>query len=111
MNTITSLYYEASTRIDAQEAIRQLKIGDSWRLVRLAAVNICFSEADGYVQFDAKITNKKLRVVIKLLSDDTYAVEIGRMKRSLDYVVLDQVRGIYTDQLGETVERMCVEQS
>jgi hypothetical protein len=111
MNTITSLYYEASTRIDAQEAIRQLRIGDSWRLVRLAAVNICFSKSDGYVQFDAKITTKKLRVVIKLQGDDTYAVEIGRMKRSLDYVVLDQVRGIYADQLGETVERMCVEQS
>jgi hypothetical protein len=111
MNTVISLYNEASTSIDAQETFRQLRIGDSWRLVRLAAVNLCFSEADGYVQFDAKVTNKKLRVVIKLLGDDTYAVEIGRMKKSLDYVVLNQVRGIFGDQLGETVERMCVEQS
>jgi hypothetical protein len=111
MDTITSLYYETATRIDAQETFRQLRFGDSWRLVRLAAVNLCFSEADGYAQFDAKITSKKLRVVIKLQGDDTYAVEIDRMKKSLDYVVLDQVRGIFNDQLGETVERMCIEQS
>ena len=33
----TSLYYEDATRIDAQEAFRQIRLGDSWRLVRLGA--------------------------------------------------------------------------
>jgi hypothetical protein len=107
----TSLYYENATRIDAQEAFRQIRLGDSWRLVRLGARDLIFSDADGYIQFDAKITNRKLRVIVKLSADDTYAVEIGKMTRSLDYAVLSQMRGIYADNLGETVERMCVENS
>lgn len=106
----TSLYYETSTSIDAQETFRQVNLGDSWRMARLGAWDCMYAEDSGYVQFDIKLT-RKLRVVIKLLGDDTYGVEVGRMKRNLDYVVLDQVRGIYADQLGETVERMCVEQS
>jgi hypothetical protein len=51
-------------------------------------------------------------VVVKLAADDTYAIEIGRMRRTKgsslpEYQVLEQARGIYADQLGETVERLC----
>lgn len=112
---LTSLINEAPTGIDARTAFAHLNHGDSWRLRRLGAHDLLHDERAGYVQFDFNLT-RKLRVVVKLDADDTYAVELGRMRKprggSLpEYRVIKQVRGVYCDALGETVEEMCVEAS
>lgn len=109
----TTLIEDPDTGIDSQVVFQQINATDRWRMVRLAARDLFYDERVGYVQFDIKIT-RKLRVVVKLGSDDLYAVEVGQLK-TVDYMptyrVLDQVRGIDAGQLGETVERMCVAQS
>jgi hypothetical protein len=110
---LTTLVQAPDTGIDARTALAHIRVGDSYRMVRLAARDIFHDETAGYVQFDIRIT-KPRRVVVKLAGDDTYSVEIGRIKRSrgdIEYVVLEQQHGIYCDHLGETVERMCVAQS
>lgn len=106
--TTSSLVNEAPTGIDSRVAYQHLNYGDSWRMARLGARDLMRDEQAGYIQFDVRIT-KKLRVVVKLAGDDTYSVEIGRMRmRTLEYQVLEQERGIYADQLGATVERLCL---
>jgi hypothetical protein len=104
---LTTLIQDPDTGIDARTAFQHLNYGDSWRLTRLGAHDRLYDETAGYIQFDVELT-KKLRVVVKLQSDDSYAVEIGRIKLGKEYTVLEQHRGIYYDQLGELVERMVV---
>lgn len=109
---VLSLVNEDPTGIDARIAYKHLNHGDSWRMARLGARDLMRDERAGYLQFDVRIT-RKLRVVVKLAMDDTYSVELGRMRRPrgvalAEYEVLEQLRGIHADQLGETVERMCV---
>lgn len=112
--TTVTLINEPDTGIDSQVAYRQITATDRWRLVRLAARDLYYDETAGYVQLDVKPATRKLRVVIKLDTDDTYAVEIGRVK-TVDYIptyqVLEQVRGINAAELGQTVEDMAVKHS
>jgi len=104
---------DAPTTIDALTAFRQINHGDAWRLARLGARNRAYSEDLGYIQFDVTL-GRKYRVIVKLDADDTYAVEIGQMRKPRgssirEYQVLSQVRGIYWDVLGETIERAALE--
>lgn len=106
MTTTTSLANDAPTSIDARAAFAQINLGDSWRLTRLGARNQVCDERAGYIQFDVTL-DRRYRVIVKLAADDTYAVEIGR-NSVRTYQVLAQTRGIYCDELGEFVERMCL---
>jgi hypothetical protein len=104
---------ESATRIDALTAFRQINHGDAWRMARLGAHNRMHSESNGYIEFDVTL-GRKYRVIVKLDADDTYAVEIGRLRKPRgssirEYQVLSQVRGIYWDALGETIERAALE--
>lgn len=108
----TSLVSDTDTRIDAATAFQQINHGDTWRMARLGAHNRAHSEQSGYIQFDVTLGHK-YRVIVKLDADDTYAVEIGRLRKSSgssirEYQVLSQVRGIYWDVLGEVIERACL---
>lgn len=104
-----SLAAAEPTTIDALTAFRQINWGDSYRMARLGARDRCYSEVDGYIQFDVKLT-RKLRVIVKLAGDDTYSVEIGRI-RKMDYVVIEQAHGVHCDQLGRVVEDLAVKWS
>lgn len=104
-----SLAAAEPTTIDALTAFQQINWGDEWRMTRLGARDRCYSETDGYIQFDVKLT-RKLRVIVKLAGDDTYSVEIGRI-RKLEYVVIEQAHGVYCDELGRTVEDLVVKWS
>lgn len=104
-----SLAAEGDTAIDAGTAFAHINWDDSWRTRRLGVRNRAFSNESGYIQFDIKIT-RVLRVIVKLMADDTYAVEIGRI-RKMEYVVIEQMRGIYGDVLGQTVEALCIKWS
>jgi hypothetical protein len=104
-----SVVNELATQIDARTAFQQINYGDAWRMARLGAHNRAYSEDCGYIQFDVTL-GRKYRVIVKLDADDTYAVEIGRLRKPRgssirEYQVLSQVRGIYWDVLGETIER------
>jgi hypothetical protein len=106
---VRSLVEETPTGIDVRVAYQHLNHGDSWRMARLGARDRMQDEQAGYIQFDVLIT-RRLRVVVKLDADDTYAVEVGRM-RKLEYAVIRQVRGLTCEVLGEVVEEMVVEES
>jgi hypothetical protein len=43
------------------------------------------------------------RLTVKLAADDTYSVEVGRL-RKLDYKVLGQRHGVTVDQLAATLD-------
>lgn len=112
--TTVSLINEPDTGIDSQVAYQQITATDQWRLIRLAARDLFYDETAGYVQLDVKPGTRKLRVVVKLASDDTYAVEIGRIKtvdHLPEYQVLEQVRGINAAEMGQTVEDMAIKHS
>jgi len=104
-----SIVNENPTIIDAQTAFAQINIGDSWRMLRLGARNHAYSEANGYIQFDVKLTGMR-RVVVKLNGKDYYDVEIGRL-RKLNYIVLEQLRDIDAESLGRIIEEMAVRNS
>lgn len=57
----------------------------------------------GLIKF--KIGNGRRWCTVKLLADDTYGVEIGRM-RKLDYLVVDQQLGIHAEDLPRVVREM-----
>lgn len=108
----TSLVNEAPTGIDARIAYAHLNLGDSWRMARLGAHDLMRDERAGYIQFDVKL-GRTYRVIVKLDADDTYAVELGRMRKPRgaylpEYQVIRQVRSLTFEVLGETVEEMCV---
>jgi len=107
-----SLATMTATQIYANIAFDDIRWGDSWRLIRLGCVNRAYSEDSGYIQFDTSGLGRKLRVIVKLAADDTYSVEVGRIKRSkgeLSYVVLAQEHGHYADSMGAAIERMVLE--
>ena len=107
----TSVINETGPAIDPQVTIRQIRATDSWRMIRLGARDLYWSERDGYIQFDTSGLGRKVRVIVKLATDDTYTVEIGRMGRKdhmPEYQVLEQVRGINAAELGQTVEALAV---
>ena len=107
----TSVINETGPAIDPQAPIQQIKATDSWRMIRLGARDLYYSERDGYIQFDTSGLGRKVRVIVKLNQSDTYDVEIGRMGRRdhmPDYQVLEQARGIDAAQLGQTVEALAV---
>jgi hypothetical protein len=110
---LTSVIEGPDTGIDSQVAYRQIMATDRWRLARLAARDLFYDETAGYIQFDVKIT-KNRRVIVKLAANDTYSVEIGRVK-TVDYLptylVLAQEHDVHCEDLGATVERMCLNQS
>lgn len=111
--TIKSLVNETPTRIDSRTAVAHINFGDSWRMRRFGYTDLMHNEAEGYIQFDVKLT-WKLRVIVKLTADDLYAIEIGRIRRSrgdIEYVVIEQVRGIFWDDLGPIVESLIVKWS
>jgi hypothetical protein len=110
---MNSLVTGKSTTINAIAAFQQINHGDAWRMARLGAHNRAYSEDCGYTQFDVTL-GRKYRVIVKLDADDTYAVEIGQLRKPRgssirEYQVLSQVRGIYWDVLGETIERAALE--
>lgn len=109
----TSLVNETPTRIDARTAVAHINLGDSWRMRRFGYTDLMHSERDGYIQFDVKLT-RKLRVIVKLTADDLYCIEIGRIRRSrgdIEYVVIEQIREIFWDDLGQAVEGLVVKWS
>ncbi|MGH8571133.1 MAG: hypothetical protein ACREX8_00965 [Gammaproteobacteria bacterium] len=109
---IQSLTTGEATGIDARTAWSHILAGDPWRLRRLGARDLIYNERAGYVQFDFRLT-RKLRVVVKLCADDTYAVELGRCRKRRgsalrEYEVLEQTHLLDVEQVGQAVEHMCV---
>jgi hypothetical protein len=107
-----SLAAAPATQIYPNIAFDHVRWGDAYRLVRLGCVNRAYSEESGYIQFDTSGLGRKLRVIVKLAADDTYSVEVGRIKRrkgDLTYTVLAQEHGHYTDSMGPAVERLVLE--
>jgi hypothetical protein len=110
--TLVSLVKDSPTHIDPAEAYQHVNWGDSWRTRRLGARDLIYSN-DGYIQFDIRLdVGPKLRVIVKVEPADTYAVEIGRIRRRQgmpEYQVLAQERGHYTDSMGPAIERLAVQ--
>lgn len=92
--------------IDPVETYSQIGM---WTLAELGAKNKAYSK--DYIQFDVTLVRSR-RVIVKLDANDTYSVEIGRM-RKIDYLptyeVLSQVTDIYCDQLSEVIRRAVLE--
>jgi len=113
---LTSLVDEPATtaEFNFMTTWQHISADDRLRLVRLGAMDRYYSVSGGYVQFDATLYRRpKLRVIVKLMADDTYAVEVGRLKRrggDVVYSVVDQDRGLYAYQVGAVMEAM-VEQA
>jgi len=101
----TSLVNTPATEADVATTWAHIQYGDSWRLARLGARNRCYSNT-GYVQFDVKVApNKSRRVIVKLMANDTYGVEIGQLRRG-EYRVLAQAFDVYADSLGVVIESL-----
>lgn len=111
ITTTVSLAALPATQMDANTAFDHIRFGDVWRLVRLGARNRAYSHDSGYIQFDTSGLGRTLRVIVKLAADDTYSVEVGRITRRVEYVVLAQEHGHYADSMGAAIERMVIAQT
>lgn len=85
-------------------------------LMRMGARDVVYDDANGQVWFRVGAGNPHRKVIVVLRSDDTYAVEIGRLRRrrgdAPQWVTeatagIDQ--GIYGDMIGEIIDRLFVE--
>jgi hypothetical protein len=80
------------------------------RKMRIGLRDYMYSNAETgtqYVQFDTGMGRAKRRFIVTVAPDDTFSVEVGRLKgRMCEWVSIEVARGTYFDSLGEVVERM-----
>jgi hypothetical protein len=107
--TNVSLAELPATQMDVNTAFDHIRWGDALRMIRLGARNRAYSHDSGYIQFDTSGLGRTLRVIVKLAADDTYSVEVGRITRRVEYVVLAQEHGHCADSMGAVIERMVLE--
>lgn len=80
------------------------------RLASLGARDIVHDDPNGRVWFRVLSGNPHRQIIVQLRGDDTYAVEIGKVRRrQLDFLSeategIDQ--GVHADQLGDTIDRL-----
>lgn len=108
---VASIVDEPATTAEFDPMVAWLHVTtDRLRLVRLGAVDRYYSLSDGYIQFDATLCGRpKLRVIVKLMPDDTYAVEVARIRSragNLVYTPLAQERDLFCGNVGEAMENL-----
>lgn len=96
---------------EADHTTTLAQLGRSLLRDHLAARDIVYSNAQGYVMMRVGPGPTYWKLIIKLRPSDTYGVEIGRLKRHEGLPEFFSVHvledGIYADQLTEIVGELC----
>jgi len=102
--TVTPLAAGAPGRdLDLNTMLRQV---DQWTWMRMGvhANSLGWAVASDYAHH--RLPGRPgQRLTVKLAADDTYSLEVGRM-RKLTYTVLAQRHGVTADQLAATLEEL-----
>lgn len=98
---LTSILDTPGRPMDSRVAFNQ--IGGA-RLYRLGAKDFLYGPH--FIKFRVTCSPRRsVGVIVKLELNDIYSVEFGKLKQ-LDWVILDQQESVYSDCLGEVIERM-----
>lgn len=91
----------------ADPATTLAQIG-GWTLLRLRARDVIHDAPNGYLAFSVGPGVRfARRVVVRLLANDLYRVDITRLRqRTFDTIVEATATDLYSDALGETIERL-----
>lgn len=100
---------------EADHRVTLAQVG-RWRLASIGARDIVHDDRNGMLWFRVLSGNPYRKIIILLRADDTYAVEIGRMKKiqGLPEYVTEHAEGLdpalgcglYGDQLGDAIDRL-----
>jgi hypothetical protein len=106
----SALHDLARREADHRVTVRQI---GRMTLMRMGARDFVHDDRNGELWFRVGAGNPHRKVSVVLRADDTYAIEIGKLKRrTFEWVTeatagVDQ--GIYGDMIGEVIDRLFVE--
>lgn len=92
---------QTETKTAALTILDQINGSDIWARARWG-VKEGLGLANG-IQLNC---NKRIKIRITLAADDTYTIEIGRLKCRFDCVKHAETEGVYADALVRTVDAM-----
>lgn len=97
----------AGSPIDVMVTLGQ--IGVVTRM-RIGYIVDSLMRAEDYLKFQISCDRRPRRwVIVKLERNDTYSIEVGRLRKKFYWTIEKQLEDVYADQLGEVIERLFVE--
>jgi len=100
----TSIMNTAGYPADHHTTMQQIGSGN---LMACGARHFVHDNPNGLLMFRVGAERSLRKVMVRLMPNDTYSVEVGKTNRkTMEYVVEDQEHGIYADQVGASVRRL-----